>query len=212
MRRPRGPRTSTFRLKPILAIYALIGFGTLTLWLLTIQLAFHLAEIGFGSPLLAGTRTRHTLSHGHLDRGALRAGEAILRFSVNRSLCIHLDGARIRPDFSGCKHAAYFFRITAGWSWLWSQPTKLFSMAPRCCSGRSSRQGGSRAYICGMFRATRVAVYLSAIGNDGRFGRIIRRCRRHVLIDRHGLAFRQEPVPRPADGYGATIDYVIACD
>ena len=49
-----GAKTSTFRLKPILAIYALIGFGTLTLWLLTIQLAFHLAEIGFGSPSLAG--------------------------------------------------------------------------------------------------------------------------------------------------------------
>jgi len=49
-----GLKTSTFRLRPILAIYALIGFGTLSLWLLTIQLAFHLAEIGFGSPLLAG--------------------------------------------------------------------------------------------------------------------------------------------------------------
>jgi MFS family permease len=49
-----GSKASNFELRPILGIYALIGLGTLTLWLLTIQLAFHLAEIGLVSPVFAG--------------------------------------------------------------------------------------------------------------------------------------------------------------
>jgi MFS family permease len=41
-------------LRPILGIFVLIGIGTTTLWLITIQLAFHLSEIGYTSPLVAG--------------------------------------------------------------------------------------------------------------------------------------------------------------
>jgi MFS family permease len=51
---PPGSKASNFELRPTLGIYALIGLGTLTLWLLTIQLAFHLAEIGLVSPVFAG--------------------------------------------------------------------------------------------------------------------------------------------------------------
>jgi len=51
---PPGAKASHFELRPVLGIYALIGFGTLTLWLLTIQLAFHLAGIGLASPVFAG--------------------------------------------------------------------------------------------------------------------------------------------------------------
>jgi MFS family permease len=49
-----GSEASNFELRPILGICALIGLGTLILWLLTIQLAFHLKEIGFVSPVFAG--------------------------------------------------------------------------------------------------------------------------------------------------------------
>jgi MFS family permease len=52
--RPASSKASNFSLRPILGIYVLIGLGTLTLWLLTIQLAFHLAEIGLVSPVFAG--------------------------------------------------------------------------------------------------------------------------------------------------------------
>jgi MFS family permease len=49
-----GTKAADFKLGPVLGIYALIGLGTLTLWLLTIQLAFHLAGIGLASPVFAG--------------------------------------------------------------------------------------------------------------------------------------------------------------
>jgi MFS family permease len=49
-----GCKASNFDLRPTLGICALIGFGILMLWLLTIQLAFHLAEIGLISPVFAG--------------------------------------------------------------------------------------------------------------------------------------------------------------
>jgi MFS family permease len=49
-----GTKAANFKLGPVLGIYALIGLGTLTLWLLTIQLAFHLAGIGLASPVFAG--------------------------------------------------------------------------------------------------------------------------------------------------------------
>jgi MFS family permease len=49
-----GTEAANFKLGPVLGIYALIGLGTLTLWLLTIQLAFHLAGIGLASPVFAG--------------------------------------------------------------------------------------------------------------------------------------------------------------
>jgi MFS family permease len=49
-----GSKASNFDLRPTLGICALISLGTLTLWLLTIQLAFHLAGIGLASPVFAG--------------------------------------------------------------------------------------------------------------------------------------------------------------
>jgi MFS family permease len=51
---PPGSKATNFELRPIVGICALIGVGTLTLWLLTIQLAFHLKEIGLVSPVFAG--------------------------------------------------------------------------------------------------------------------------------------------------------------
>ena len=51
---PGSKASEDFELRPILGICALIGLGTLALWLLTIQLAFHLKEIGLASPVFAG--------------------------------------------------------------------------------------------------------------------------------------------------------------
>jgi MFS family permease len=45
---------SAFEIRPIIGILVLIGAGTTVLWLLTLQLAFHLADGGFSSPVFAG--------------------------------------------------------------------------------------------------------------------------------------------------------------
>ncbi|WP_245502248.1 MFS transporter [Bradyrhizobium betae] len=41
-------------LKPLLGSYALLAIGTMVLWLITIQLAFHLSGLGYTSPVTAG--------------------------------------------------------------------------------------------------------------------------------------------------------------
>jgi MFS family permease len=51
---PASIELANFRVRSVLGILALMGFGTMTLWLVTIQLAFHLAEIGYSSPVVAG--------------------------------------------------------------------------------------------------------------------------------------------------------------
>ena len=55
-RHPRLAQPSTTRLEPgpVVGIFALAAVGTAVLWLLTLQFAFHLAEIGYASPVVAG--------------------------------------------------------------------------------------------------------------------------------------------------------------
>ena len=47
-------KVPSFNIRPVIGVLALICFGTMALWLITIQLAFHLEGIGHGSALTAG--------------------------------------------------------------------------------------------------------------------------------------------------------------
>jgi hypothetical protein len=89
---PPGAKASHFELRPVLGIYALIGFGTLTLWLLTIQLAFHLAGIGLASPVFAGVALGTPCLTGILIGTLFERVRQILRFSVDCGAGVALMG------------------------------------------------------------------------------------------------------------------------
>ena len=53
-RRLADPTPTRLEAGPVVGIFALAAVGTTVLWLLTLQFAFHLAEIGYASPVVAG--------------------------------------------------------------------------------------------------------------------------------------------------------------
>jgi MFS family permease len=52
--RHEAEKAAKLDFRAVLGIFALAAVGTTVLWLLTLQLAFHLSEIGFSSPIYAG--------------------------------------------------------------------------------------------------------------------------------------------------------------
>jgi hypothetical protein len=186
---PPGAKASHFELRPVLGIYALIGFGTLTLWLLTIQLAFHLAGIGLASPVFAGVALGTPCLTGILIGTLFERVRQILRFSVDCGAGVCADGNRLCHNLACDKHTSRRRWTAARRSWFWPQSTKLLRLALEPRRHRISWSGRRRSDIRGVRWPARIALRLPAIGSYRWIGCIVRDHCRHLSrgCDGHAL-------------------------